>query len=54
MENTPNPSDEISTYLNQVRYALKSRPSPDARRATANAYLKTVTQALQDYYTLTI
>ena len=52
--NTPNPSDEISTYLNQVRYVLKSRLSPDARRAAANAHLKTVIQALQDYYTLTI
>jgi hypothetical protein len=46
-------SEEISIYSNQVRHALKSRPSPDARRASANVYLKTVIHALQDY-TLTI
>jgi len=43
----------MPTYLNQVRHDIKSRPSPDARRASANAYLKTVIQALQGY-TLTI
>jgi hypothetical protein len=32
----PNPSKNIPTYLNQVRKAIKSRPSPDARRASAN------------------
>jgi hypothetical protein len=52
-ETITNPSEECSTYLNRVRHALKSRSSPDARRASANAYLKTVIQALQDY-TLTI
>ena len=40
--------------MQQVRHALKSRPFPDARRASVNIYdLKTVLQALQDY-TLTI
>ena len=39
----------IPTYLNQVRHAIKSRPSPDARRASANAYLKTAIKTLQDY-----
>jgi len=48
-EETTKSSEEIFTYLNQIRHALKSRPSLDARRASANAYLKTVIQALQDY-----
>ena len=52
-ETIPNPNKNMPTYLNQVRHALKSRLSPDARRASANSYLKTVMQALQDY-TLTI
>jgi hypothetical protein len=43
------PGEALSTYLNQVRHVLKSRPSADARRTSANAYLKTVIQALQDY-----
>ena len=38
-ETITNPSEDILTYLNQVRHAIKSRPSPDARRASANAYL---------------
>ena len=42
----PNPSEEISTYLNQVRHAIKGRLLPNARRAFANAYLKTVIQVL--------
>jgi hypothetical protein len=44
------PSENIHVYLNQVRKAIKSRQSPDARRASAaTAYVKTVIQALQDY-----
>ena len=44
------PSENIhAAYLNQVWKAIKSRPSPDARRASATAYVKTVIQALQDY-----
>jgi hypothetical protein len=45
----PNPSKSMHTYLNQVRKALKSGPSPEARHVSANAYVKTVIQALQDY-----
>ena len=52
-ETISNLSEDILTYLNQVRHAIKSQPSPDARRAFANSYLKTVIQAPQDY-TLTI
>ena len=52
-ETISNLSEDILTYLNQVRHAIKSRQSSDARRASANAYLKMVIQALQDY-TLTI
>ena len=40
------PQPRMSTYLNQIRHARKSHPSPDAGRASANAYLKTVIQAL--------
>jgi hypothetical protein len=43
------PSENIHVYLNQVRKAIKSRPSRDAKRASATAYVKTVIQALQDY-----
>ena len=43
------PSENIHAYLDQVWKAIKSRPSPDARRASATAYVKTVIQALQDY-----
>jgi hypothetical protein len=49
----PNPSKNMPTYLNQVRKAIKSRPLPDARPVSANAHVKAVIQALQDY-TLTI
>jgi hypothetical protein len=49
----PNPSKNMHTYLNQLQKAIKSRPSPDAWCVSANAYMKTVLQALQDY-TLTI
>jgi hypothetical protein len=49
----PNPSKNMDAYLNQVRKAINSRPSPDARRVSANAYVNMVIQALQDY-TLTI
>ena len=45
----PNPSKNMHVRLDQVRKAIKSRPSPDARRVSANAYVKTVIQALQDY-----
>jgi hypothetical protein len=34
----PNLSKNIHTYLNQVRKAIKSRPSPEARSVSANAY----------------
>ena len=40
-ETIPNPSKNMPTYLNQVRNIIKSRPSPDAQCASANAYLKT-------------
>jgi hypothetical protein len=43
----------MPTNLNQVRHDIKSQPSPEARCASANAYLKTAIQALQSY-TLTI
>ena len=51
---TPDPV--ILAYLKQARYAPKSRLSPDVLDALLrpNAYLKTVIQALQGYYTLTI
>ena len=42
-------SKNMHVYLNQVRKAIKSRQSPDSRRASATAYVKTVIQALQDY-----
>ena len=45
----PNPSKNVHVRLDQVQKAIKSRPSPDARRASATAYVKTVIQALQDY-----
>ena len=38
----------MHVYLDQVRKAIKSRQSPDSRRASATAYVKTVIQALQD------
>ena len=49
----PNPSKNMHVHLNQVQKVIKSRPSPDARRVSANAYVEIVIQALQDY-TLTI
>ena len=49
----PNPSKNMHAYLNQVRKDIKSQPSPDARCVSADAYVKMVIQALQDY-TLTI
>ena len=45
----PNPSKNMHAYLNQIQKAIKSRPSPDAWCVSANAYVKTVIQALQDY-----
>jgi hypothetical protein len=45
----PNPRKNMHVRLDQVRKAIKSQPSPDARRVSANAYVKTVIQALQDY-----
>ena len=45
----PNPAKNMHRCMDQFREALKSRPSPDARRASATAYVKTVIQALQDY-----
>jgi hypothetical protein len=36
----PNPSKNMHTYLNQVRKAIKSRPSPEARSVSANAYFE--------------
>jgi len=36
----PNPSKNMHTYLNQVQKAIKSRPSPEARRVSANAYFE--------------
>jgi hypothetical protein len=42
-------SKNMQVYLDQVRKAIKSRQSPDSRRASATAYVKTVIQALQDY-----
>ena len=35
--------------MDHFRKAIKSQPSPDARRVSTNAYAKTVIQALQDY-----
>jgi len=49
----PNPSKNMHAYLNHVRKAIKSPPSPDARCVSAKAYVETVIQALKDY-TLTI
>ena len=45
----PNPSKNMHVRLDQVRKAIKSRPSPDARRVSANAYVKMVIQAPQGY-----
>ena len=42
-------SKNMHVYMSQVRKAIKSRKSPDSRRASATAYVKTVIQALQDY-----
>ena len=39
----------MPTNLNQVRHDIKSQPSPEARCASANAYLKTAIKTLQDY-----
>ena len=45
----PNPAKNMHASMDQFRKAIKSQPSPDARRVSANAYAKTVIQALQDY-----
>ena len=45
----PNPSKNMHARLDQVRKAIKSQPSPDARRVSTNAYAKPIIQALQDY-----
>ena len=49
----PNPAKNMHRCMDQFREALKSRPSPDARRASATAYVKTVIQGsttLFSYY----
>ena len=48
-DSVPNPSKNMDAHLDQFRKAIKSRQSPDAQRVSANAYVKTVIQALQDY-----
>ena len=45
----PNPSKNIHVRLDQIQKGYQESTIPDARRVSANAYVKTVIQALQDY-----
>ena len=45
----PNQAKNMHARMDQFRKAIKSQPSPDVRRVSANTYVKTVIQALQDY-----
>jgi hypothetical protein len=48
-EIVPKPARDMHQRMDHFREAIKSQPSPNARRASATTYAKTVIQALKDY-----